>query len=253
MCKWWKEIFEENYLIFQKQRYKYTEKKEVDGIVNLLNLNKEDKILDLCCGSGRHSIEFAQRGFNITALDLSPVLLEEARKSALQKELPINFIKGDMRDISSTLNNFDAVYNIFTSFGFFENDSENRKVLKAIYNCLKPGGKCLLDQVNKYSPQERKRDISPKPKTEKGIELNRVTNFDIKTGFYKGTYSYSQKTNNGVESIKSYDFCIKLYTDKELSEFFSATGFSDYSFYGDWDGSKFDLESTPRMISIAIK
>ncbi len=118
---------------------------EVDAIVRWLNLEKDSKVLDLCCGQGRHSLELARRGFcGVTGLDLSETLLGFSQEKAKEEGLAVNFVRKDMREIPDDWK-FDGIYNFYTAFGYFEKDEENQAVLDAVGKALKPGGKFLLD------------------------------------------------------------------------------------------------------------
>ena len=117
-------------------------------MVNRLELKDDSKLLDLCCGYGKHAHAIATNTkLNVTGIDLSEdyIKLAKVRYSAPNARFEI----GDMRDIPYE-NYFDAVVNLFTSFGFFEKEEENIQVIKEIYKALKPGGKLLLDFENKF-------------------------------------------------------------------------------------------------------
>ncbi|MCK4352168.1 class I SAM-dependent methyltransferase [candidate division WOR-3 bacterium] len=146
--EWWKKLFDKPYsrIFLESKKEKVLE--EVNFIEEVLLLSKNAKILDLCCGLGRHSIELAKRGYNVTGVDFSKEYLEIAQKKAKKKGVTVNFIKNDMRKISFN-QEFDAVINMFTSFGYFRKEEDNLKVLKNVAKALKPGGKFLIDIVNK--------------------------------------------------------------------------------------------------------
>jgi SAM-dependent methyltransferase len=142
---WYVTSFQEDYLKIYSHRTDEAAKQEIEDIVAILNMRPGSKVLDLCCGNGRHSRELATLGFEVTGIDLSTVLLEEARKK--NKELNINYIQSDVRKLSFS-NDFDYVLNLFTSFGYFEERSENKKVFESIYHSLKKGGTFLIDFLN---------------------------------------------------------------------------------------------------------
>lgn len=143
---WWQEFFDEHYLKLYDFEDVVT-KQEVEFIIKELNLKKEDKILDLCCGNGRHSLTLAKKGYSVVGIDYSSFLISEAKRSAKDIGLDNIFIRKDMRKLNFK-NVFDAIVNLFTSFGYFEKDEENEEVLKCVYNALKPSGKFLIDTVN---------------------------------------------------------------------------------------------------------
>ncbi|MCF7890834.1 class I SAM-dependent methyltransferase [Candidatus Bipolaricaulota bacterium] len=121
---------------------------QVDKILQLLDLQGTAKILDLCCGEGRHSLELALRGHEVTGVDLSERNLSEAREKAAEADLEIDFVQEDMRDYY-TQETFDVALNLGTSFGYFEYERENTKVIENIYSSLRSGGKFLLEHIGK--------------------------------------------------------------------------------------------------------
>lgn len=115
----------------------------MDNITQYLNLPDDAKILDLACGKGRHSIYLSQLGYDVTGADLSENSIKEASKSANDK---LHFVVHDMRE--SFEEKFDAIFNLFTSFGYFENDSDNLVTLKAIHDSLSEYGFGVIDFMN---------------------------------------------------------------------------------------------------------
>lgn len=129
----------------------------MDNIVHYLNLPEESKILDLACGKGRHSIYLNQMGFDVTGADLSANSIAEAKKS---ENKTLHFQEHDMRVTFEE--KFDAIFNLFTSFGYFENDEDNLTTLKAIKESLTEYGFAVIDFMNVHQvianlvPQEVK-------------------------------------------------------------------------------------------------
>lgn len=145
---WWKKIFNATYLKTDGDVVENPENTavDVDILIKAAKLQKKEKLLDLCCGQGRHSIELAQRGFlNVSGLDSSDYLIALARKRAKQLKLPICFFKSDARKIKVSDNFFDAVFLMCNSFGYFEKESEDLILLKEIKRVLKNKGKIFLD------------------------------------------------------------------------------------------------------------
>src|SRR2546426_9095666 len=131
-ARWYKAFFGEDYLhIYEPVLTPDRTQREVDGIVSLLALSQGSSILDLCCGHGRHAIPLAQRGFQVTGQDLSEVFLREAEKEAQAQSVHVQWLHGDMRNIPFE-NEFDAAINIFTAFGYLEDQGEDQKVLQQV-------------------------------------------------------------------------------------------------------------------------
>ena len=111
-----------------------------------LGLRKGERVLDLCCGVGRHSFELAKLGARVTGLDATPDYLAQARKRAGGKDNPA-FVRGDMRRLRF-FREFDAAINLWTSFGYFEDPADDLRVLKGVAGALKPGGRFLIDLID---------------------------------------------------------------------------------------------------------
>jgi SAM-dependent methyltransferase len=116
-------------------------------LVDGLALKGANQVLDIVCGDGRHAMELAGRGHHVTALDLSLPLLLRGADEAQRRSLNINFVHGDMREMAFEAE-FDAAYCMFTTFGYFDDDT-NRKVAANLARAIKPGGRLLLDVANR--------------------------------------------------------------------------------------------------------
>ncbi|MEM3906131.1 MAG: methyltransferase domain-containing protein [Nitrososphaerota archaeon] len=146
--EWWSKIFNGFYLKTDSDMVMNEDltKREVDLIIRLLDLEPSDRILDLCCGQGRHSIELAKRGFrNIEGLDLSEYLIRLARKAAHQQGIKVSFRVGDARNTPYPNDTFDAVILMGNSFGYFTDKNEDIKLLREIHRVLRPYGRLLID------------------------------------------------------------------------------------------------------------
>jgi ubiquinone/menaquinone biosynthesis C-methylase UbiE len=120
----------------------------VEGVLELLGLPAGANILDLCCGHGRHAIPLAQRGYQVTGLDLSEVFLRYARDKAAARGVEVRWVQADMREVPFE-GEFDAVLNLFTAFGYLENEAEDQKVLEQVHKALKPGGRFLIELLHR--------------------------------------------------------------------------------------------------------
>jgi cyclopropane fatty-acyl-phospholipid synthase-like methyltransferase len=142
--KWYAAWFDTPfYHILYKDR-DYTEAQHfMDNLTQYLNLPENAKILDLACGKGRHSIYLNSLGYNVTGVDLSENSIKEASKFANET---LHFKVHDMRETSEE--KYDAIFNLFTSFGYFESDNDNLTTLKAIHNSLDETGFACIDFMN---------------------------------------------------------------------------------------------------------
>jgi SAM-dependent methyltransferase len=120
---------------------------QVEKILRLTGV-RGGKALDLCCGPGRHSVALAKRGFAVTAVDRTRFLLEHARARAAQANLSVEFVLEDMRRFSRPAT-FDLIINLFTSFGYFEDQADDVRVLEIVRENLRPSGVFVLEMVSK--------------------------------------------------------------------------------------------------------
>ena len=144
---WFEEVFDENYLRTLPFMTPEQTLREVDFIENSLSAEKGARVLDVGCGYGRHAIELVQRGLGVTGLDLSLPLLIRAADEAQKRALSVNFVHSDMRGLAFD-REFDSAYCMLTSFGYFDEET-NAKVAEGLARALKPGGRLLLDVVNR--------------------------------------------------------------------------------------------------------
>jgi SAM-dependent methyltransferase len=144
---WWEELFGDDFLRTMKPMTDAQLKAEAVFIEQRLALEKGALILDLACGTGRHAVELASRGYNVVGYDLSLAMLARAADEAQEHGQKINFLHGDMRELDFE-EAFDAVICWTTSFGYFD-DEKNFAVAQRIQRALRPGGLLLLDVVNR--------------------------------------------------------------------------------------------------------
>ena len=141
----------------------YHTKKDVDVLQKILNLTGNERILDIACGFGRHSLELAARGFQVVGIDIADELINCAREKAKQSQLRIEFICSDLRNLSFS-EKFDVILNLYDgAIGYLENEIENNKVFELIASSLKYGGKHIMHIPNpgyarKYFPQRTWRE-----------------------------------------------------------------------------------------------
>jgi len=241
---WWKKYFDDYYL----DLYSYTEESapsEVESIMRMLNLKPPTRILDLCCGFGRHAIVLARQGYNVTGLDLSEKFLQNARQKAESLRVNLDLEKRDMRDIQH-LNEFDAVINVFTAFGFFDSESDDLLVLQGVARALKPGGQFLIDTINReYAIQSQQ---SQSWNIDNGIVILEERFFD----FFKSRLEIIHQLVDNKGQKRKLESSFRLYTLREMLDMFSHSGMTLTDVYGDFDGSQYTAKS-PRMILVARK
>jgi SAM-dependent methyltransferase len=144
---WWEVLFSDDYIRTLPKVSQTAVQKQVNFMEASLGIKRGDSVLDVGCGLGHHALEFARRGYLMVALDLALSMITRAAEDAQQRGLRINFLHKDIRDIGFE-GTFDAVICVGTTFGFFD-DEQNRSVLQRLAHALKPGGRLLLDVVNR--------------------------------------------------------------------------------------------------------
>lgn len=205
---------------------------EVDQLISLLDLKPPADILDLCCGPGRHALELDRRGFIVTAVDRTENYLKEARRRAEDEGLAVEFIQDDMRNFCRQ-NSFDVVINMFTAFGYFENDSEEQQVLDNVFQSLRSGGKFVLQLKGR---EVLARIFLPRDwRHRNGVIVleERIPSED---------WSFLENRLiiiNGLER-KEFKFKVRNYSASELKVLLLKTGFKNIGIYGDLDGSPYD-------------
>ncbi len=242
---WWDTYFGELYLrMFAAILTPDRTAQEIAGVMTMLNLRPGARILDLCCGQGRHSVPLARAGYRVTGLDRSPYLLEKAKARSGKAGVDIDWVQGDMRSLPWR-GHFDACLNLFTSFGYFSDYAENLEVLSQIDQALKPGGQLLLDVSNRDYHLLR---LYPSTWQRVGQAfILEETHFDPATCRFTTTFTWVEG-----EKRESLTHSVRHYTAPELRDMLHRVGLMPVATYGDFDGREMDLDSR-RLIIVAHK
>jgi SAM-dependent methyltransferase len=244
MTEWFKSWFNtDEYINVYRHRNEAEAELLVELILKNINILPKSNVFDMACGAGRHSILFAERGFNVTAVDLSERLLKVAKARAEKRNLNIEFIHADLRNFHIN-KKFNLAVNLFTSFGYFENDYENFSLFRDAFEVLHDGGFFILDFFNSefvkehLVPESIEQIDKSKVIQRRKIKDNRVVK-DILV------------ISNGVEN--NYRESVRLYDYDELKKCITDAGFKIINIYGDYHGNTFDSETSGRIIIIARK
>lgn len=241
---WFKDWFNsENYLKVYSHRDESEAERLVELIVKSLGIKSDSKILDMACGSGRHAVIFAKRGFDVTAVDLSQMLLSDAKASARENDVKINFVLSDILDFQTT-QRFSLSLNLFTSFGYFDDDEDNFRVILKAYDLLIDGGYFVIDYFNKN--YLLKNLIPTTVFSENGLRItqNRAI---------QGTRVVKNITIENGGSVEEFYESVRLYSYDEMHDYINKAGFSIFKEYGNYNGNNFINESSPRLIIFAKK
>lgn len=209
-------------------------------LVNELGLPNNLKVLDLACGKGRHSRALFDMGMRVLGLDLSQQSIACARKNENER---LQFKVHDMRDELPD-KNFDVVFNLFTSFGYFESDSENRVVLNHIYKALKKDGYLIIDFMNAHLVIQNLVKQESLVKNNCAFHITRSVN-----------QKHIIKEINVVEGQNQHYFKEKVqaFMLQDFEKFLSETNFKISHVFGDYNLSTFAENSSPRLILICRK
>jgi SAM-dependent methyltransferase len=210
--------------------------KEVEFIIRTMGLTGSERILDLACGFGRHSLAFSERGYDVVGVDITPAFIEDARKTAKERGLSAEFILADIRDVDF-YEEFDVALNLADgAVGYLEDDMENLKIFNVVARALKPGGKHFMDICNR----EHAESCFPKRSWEAGEKSLSLADFkwDEKTK----RMLYSEAVIPFEEIAKPPVLTdpypgIRLYNKREVREIFSARGMSVLQTFSDYDGN----------------
>jgi SAM-dependent methyltransferase len=230
-------------VLFTERRWENAPQ-EVEAMVSLLGLSTGGKVLDLCCGVGRHSLEFARRGFQVTGVDRTATYLEDARTRAADEGLVVEFLQEDMRTFVRP-QAFDAAINYFTSFGYFESEAEERQVLSNVCRSLKSGGALLMEMMGKEILARifRERDW----REEDGMMILEDR---------KLAPDWSSLDNRWIiikDGVRrEVTLTVRQYSAAELSRLLVDSGLLGVDVYGDLTGAPYDQAAT-RLVVVAHK
>lgn len=239
---WWETFFGPDYL---KQYEQVPAPEEVDGIEKILRLRPGSRVLDLACGAGRHAIELARRGHEVVGYDLSAALLKEARAAARRARVKVAFVRGDMRE-TPYAGTFDAVVNMFTSFGYFDRVEDDRKVLAGVARVLRRRGKFLMERFNREAlayelPMQGWRILDD------GSVILQEDTFDVLRGRYDTRQIVIDR-----HGTRDHRGSVRAYTLPELKDLFESAGLPIHKVLGGLDLSPY-LARSRRIVILAVK
>lgn len=237
MKNWFVKWFDTQYYhILYKDRDYQEAGMFIDNITSYLNLPENAKVLDLACGKGRHSVYLNKLGFEVTGADLSESSINQARKNENET---LHFVVHDMREPFEQ--KFDAIFNLFTSFGYFDNDQDNITTLKAIKESLSEFGFAVLDFMNveKVIPNL----VASEVKTIEGID------FHINRRFENG---YIYKDISFEDNSEEYNFIerVKAFRLEDFEQMMEESGIYLLDVFGDYKLGKFQKNTSDRLIMI---
>lgn len=236
--EWFKEWFDTTYYhILYKDRDHKEAELFITNLLDHLSLEKGAHCLDLACGKGRHSIFLSSKELNVTGVDLSANSIATAKK---HENDHLRFDVHDMREVYRE-NAFDAIFNLFTSFGYFDSDTDNEHVLRAMKKMLRSDGIVVIDFMNALTVINNL--VISEIKEVEGIQFSIQRKYD-------GQHIY--KNISFEDKGHSYDFTERVQAIKKekFVKLFDKVGFQVEHIYGDFDLSPFNADISPRLIFI---
>jgi SAM-dependent methyltransferase len=218
---------------------------QLDQVLELAGIDG-GRVLDMPCGVGRHAVELADRGFEVTGVDATPPYLDTARERAADAGVGGNceFVDADMREFRRP-ETFDLAVNLYTSFGYFEDRADDERAARNIYEALTPGGRLVMSLTSKevLAGKFQQRGWSEEDGTYL-LEDREVTD----------DWSWMENRWVLVADGETHEFTVshRLYSAYELSELLRDVGFSAVDAYGGLDGREFD-EEADRLVVVAEK
>ncbi len=238
---WYRTWFDSPYYhILYQNRDKKEAANFIDNILRELQPKPDARFLDLACGNGRHSIFVNEKGYNVTGVDLSENNIRQARK---YESDTLSFRVHDMRE-PFLQNGFDFVLNLFTSFGYFETDEENLRVLKAANTNLVDGGILVIDFMNVTK-------VAKKLRTDERLEFNGIE-FEISRRVENDLIEKQIVVHDGG---KKYNFKEKVaaFSKDAFHKYLRLSGFEIVNTFGNYKLDPFDASESERLILIAKK
>ncbi len=242
---WYEEWFDrDEYDLVYENRDEQEAERLMDLLERVARPAPGTAVLDVGCGRGRHARSLARRGFRVTGVDLSERALEKARERAAEEGFDICFRQGDMREpVCSEC--FDGVVNLFTAFGYFEEEDDHLRAIRAMAKALRPGGWFLQDFLNAayvadtLIPEDTRRVGEMVFKQRRWIEDGRI-NKEI-------TIHYC-----GTTTAHTFRESVRLFTLADFVRLYAAAGLDLVETFGDYTGAPHTPQA-PRLILLARK
>ncbi|MGD2116360.1 MAG: class I SAM-dependent methyltransferase [Acidobacteriota bacterium] len=235
---WYREWFGEEYLELYAHRDREEADRQADFVVRHLGDLPPHAVLDLACGAGRHTDVLRERGYRVLGIDLSITLLAE------RPDLPR--VAGDMRELPFVAGSFDWILNFFTSFGYFETERENFRVLEEVVRVLAPGGRFLIDLMN---PEPVIRNLQPRDSyTAEGRRIEIVRWYDPQAKRVNKRIKITPPDGPDRTFLES----VRAYRQEEVLMGLQWAGLQVIGTFGNFHGDPYTRDSE-RLILVARK
>jgi SAM-dependent methyltransferase len=213
----------------------------IDALLEHLHPKPDARLLDLACGKGRHAVYLSQHGYDVTGVDLSPESIAYAQEYAHER---LHFHVHDMRDPLRS-GPFDLIFNLFTSFGYFAQQTENVVALRSAAAALRPGGKMVIDFMN--TERTLRELVLEEEKIVSGTTFRITRHLD--EDFIVKEIRFQD--DNGVE--QRFEERVRALSQAQFEEYFQMAGLRLAEVLGDYQLAPYDEAVSPRMIFVLKK
>lgn len=238
---WFETWFDSGYYeLLYRHRDEEEARQFLEPLLKELQLPPGSKVLDAACGKGRHALTIAQKGFEVTGVDLSYKNIREAKKLETES---LSFFRHDMKNLFR-VNYFDLIVNLYTSFGYFDSQKEDEQTIRAFSRGLKRGGRLVIDFFN--TAYTLKHLVEDESKTIENIS------FKISKDVKNGQLLKEIAVNDNGREKKYYEKVRCLQLD-DFKSFFSKNKLTLVNVFGDYNLSLYEQNTSERLIMIAQK
>lgn len=203
------------------------------------------RVLDLCCGPGRHAVALARKGFSVTGVDASEFLLGKARKRARRARVEIEWVRSDMREFARP-KAFDLAISMFSSLGYFEDVRDERRVLRNLHASLAPGGALVIELAGKECvARDFQRTVS-----------TRAPDGSLLFQRHEVVENWGRIDNEWTlvrgDAVERFRFRVRLFSACELRDLLERAGFAHVRLFGNFEGAAYDHDAK-RLVAVAVK
>ncbi len=246
---WFVRAFDRLYLHLYPHRDDEEAERHAPEILRLLGLRAGQRVLDVACGAGRYARALGRRGLQVTGVDLSAELLEEARERSADLPGAPDYVRWDIRQLPFFMQ-FEAAVSLFTSLGYFEQRADDLAIMQGVNRALVAGGRFLIDYLNADAVRRALEPVTEITRGRYRFRLEREIDESTPGGpVVRKTVTAMLRDTGHVE--RSYEERVRLYTSSELDALLEEAGFAvEGEPYGDFEGNPLHADA-PRWIRVA--
>jgi len=243
---WYRRAFQDDYLLVYSHRTLKEARQQVSVAIKHLPFKRGQQLLDIACGSGRHLLAFAERGAEVTGIDLSAPLLNEAEALFRGTKHTATLKRADMRELPFT-SRFDGASMWFTSFGYFSKESDDLKALKSLAAALRPGGWWWIDIPNPVYLRD-----NLVPESERSVNCDGARILILEQRRIVGDRVVKRVTLQDGKGERTWEERVRLYTPEQFGYIIKRAKLTTHGVLGDYAGAAL-AASRPRQIWYGLR